>query len=322
MRYALKMLPRLIAIDMDGTLLGPDGQVSERNRRALRAAHDRGVEIVVATGRRHGYAMKPLHDVGIHPANALISSNGTVIRSVGHELIHHEHMPADACRWLIHFADKFRSTMVLTFDTVQPHGEDTRGALVCENGCDLDKDIGKWMDSNRPYFDYVDHLEDALHGALPIQMMACGTVERMKELIDLLIKSPRVESEETGPRPTAEIVLHRTVYPERDLLILDILPVGISKASALKRLVQLRGCTLSDVMAIGDNFNDLPMLESAGYPVVMANAPDKLREMARLRGWAVTGSNDEDGVAQAVESVLASNAEPAVLATSNTLATA
>jgi hydroxymethylpyrimidine pyrophosphatase-like HAD family hydrolase len=312
------MLPRLIAIDMDGTLLGPDGQVSERNRRALRAAHTHGIEIVVATGRRHGYAMKPLREVGIHPANALISSNGTVIRSVGHELIHHDHMPVEACRWLIHLAHDFRSTMVLTFDTVQPHGEDTRGALVCEHGCDLDNDIGKWMDANRPYFHYVDRLEDALNGTPPIQMMACGTVAHMRELIDLLIASPRVESEETGPRPTAEIVLHRTEYPERDLLILDILPVGISKASALTRLAELRGCTLAEVMAIGDNFNDLPMLEQAGHPVVMANAPEKLRDLAAARGWPVTASNAEDGVAQAIEAVL----KTGVLVSSNAVATA
>lgn len=312
------MLPCLIAIDMDGTLLGPDGQVSERNRAALQAAHERGVEVVVATGRRHGYAMKPLREVGIHPSNALISSNGTVIRSVGHELIHHDHMPVEACRWLIHFADEFRSTMVLTFDTVQPHGEDTRGALVCEHGCDLDKDIGKWMDTNRPYFEYVDHLEDALEKAAPIQMMACGTVARMERLIALLNSSPRIESEETGPRPGAEIVLHRTVYPERDLLILDILPIGVSKASALTRLAALRGCTLADVMAIGDNFNDLPMLEAAGHAVVMANAPAKLLEMAELRGWTLTSSNAEDGVARAIEAVL----ETGVFASSKPLTTA
>src|SRR6185437_14135353 len=75
--------PRLIAVDMDGTLLGDTGQVSPRNLSALLAAHAAGVEVVVATGRRHAYAMRVLRPLDLPHACALISSNGAVTRTLG-----------------------------------------------------------------------------------------------------------------------------------------------------------------------------------------------------------------------------------------------
>ncbi|MBS1821046.1 MAG: HAD family phosphatase, partial [Acidobacteria bacterium] len=73
---------RMVAVDMDGTLLGGDGQVSARNLAALKAAERAGVEVVIATGRRHNYAMKVLRGLGLREENGLISSNGAVVRTV------------------------------------------------------------------------------------------------------------------------------------------------------------------------------------------------------------------------------------------------
>jgi hydroxymethylpyrimidine pyrophosphatase-like HAD family hydrolase len=297
-------LPRIIATDMDGTLLGSDGRVSERNLAALRLAHDRGVEIAIATGRRHCYAMGPLRELQLCEDNALISSNGTVIRTLGAELMHRSHMRHETVRWIAELCDDFRSSIVLTFDTVLPNGEDTRGALVCERAHDLNDNIGRWMEANGAYIEYVDRLEDALSGEPPIQMMMCGTRERMHAAIDRLLTSPKAVRGDEPETTATEVVLHRTEYPERDLLILDILPAGCSKASALEHLVAARGCTAADVMAIGDNWNDLPMLEYAGTSILMANAPAPLREIAAQRGWQLAPSHDEDGVAWAIEQAL------------------
>lgn len=296
--------PRLIAIDMDGTLLGPESQVSERNIAALRLAHEHGIEVVIATGRRHSYAMRPLRGVELCEQNALISSNGTVIRSVGAELLHRCYMPMETARWLCEHAREFRSTLVVTFDTTQPDGDDARGALVCEMGHDLHASINRWMEANAPYIDHVERIEDALGGEPPIQMMLCGTVERMRAAERWLAADPRVAAPGAEPTEATQVTLHRTEYPERDLSILDILPAGISKATALEHLVKLRGCTVDDVMAIGDNWNDLAMLELVGRPVVMANAPEPLLRLTRERGWEITASNEEDGVAAAIEAVL------------------
>ena len=106
------------------------------------------------------------------------------------------------------------------------------------------------------------------------------------------------------------ITLHRTEYPDRDLCILDILPAGCSKASALLHLAALRGISMQQVLAIGDNWNDVPMLEAAGSAVLMANAPADLKALAVARGWAIGPCNDEDGVAIAIE---AATGTPAVV---------
>lgn len=299
-------LPKLIAIDMDGTLLGADGQVSARNRAALEQAHAQGIEVVVATGRRHSYAMGPLRSCNLCPTNALISSNGTVIRSVAADLLHRSHMPMETARWLCEHARDFRSTLVVTFDTTGPDGVERAGALVCETDHTLSSTINKWMEANAPSFQHVDRIEDALAGEPPIQMMLCGTVTHMREAERVLAGHPSIAGPGEEPTADTEITLHRTEYPERDLSILDILPAGISKASALVHLGELRGVTPDEMMAIGDNWNDLAMLELVGSPIVMGNAPRELQAIAHFKGWTIVPSHTEDGVAAAIEAVLAS----------------
>jgi HAD superfamily hydrolase (TIGR01484 family) len=299
------MPPRLVAIDMDGTLLNSEGRVSARNLAALRFAEHAGVEVVIATGRRHAYAMRVLRDLQLHPSNALVSSNGTVVRTIGSRLLHRRHMSLESARWLCEYVSEFRNTLVLTFDTVGPDGEDSHGALVCERLDHLQASIGRWMESNKAYMKHVVRLEDALESDLPIQMMLCGPIARMAEAEARLLQHPRVAAVGAEEEHGAEIALHRTIYPERDLCIVDILPAGCSKATALLHLTDLRGLSHSDALAIGDNWNDFPMLRLAGYPVLMANAPEDLKAVARENGWTIAPSNDEDGVAVTIEAALA-----------------
>jgi hydroxymethylpyrimidine pyrophosphatase-like HAD family hydrolase len=296
--------PRLIAIDLDGTLVHSGGYVSPRNRAAIALAHAAGVEVVVATGRRHSFALQVLRELDLPSAHALISSNGTVIRTIGSELVHRSHLSLETARWLVAHADEFRSTLVLTFDTVGPDGHDTRGALVCEHLEELTAAIGRWMTSNRDYLAQVTPIEDALNAAAPIQMMLCGTIARMEAAEALLAAHPRIAAVGAPELPETELTLHRTAYPERDLTILDILPAGCSKASALTRLAALRGIPMAEVLAIGDNWNDLPMLEAAGSAVLMANAPANLLALARDRDWPIAPHHDDDGVAIAIEEAL------------------
>src|SRR5580658_2692358 len=97
----LARLPmRMIAVDLDGTLLGADGRVSERNLAALKAAERAGIEVVVATGRRHSYAMRVLRGLGLREENGLISSNGTVTRTIGAKLLDRTLLPVETARRL------------------------------------------------------------------------------------------------------------------------------------------------------------------------------------------------------------------------------
>ena len=297
---------RLIAIDMDGTLLHSDGHVSERNLAAIREAEGQGIEVAIATGRRHCYAMRVLRELDWPANTALISSNGTVIRTLGSDLMHRTHMPIETARWLCGHIKDFRGTLVLTFDKIRADGEDDRGSLVCESIDELNASIGRWMDANEPYFQQVSPIEDAIDGAAPIQMMLCGPIKRMREAEDHLLSDPRITSVDGLCEPGIEVTLHRTEYLHRDLCILDILPAGCSKASALLHLAELRGIQANEILAIGDNWNDLPMFQFAGRSAVMANAPADLRLLASERGWLMAPSNDEDGVASVIEAVISS----------------
>jgi len=300
------MLPRLIAIDLDGTLLNSSGQVSPRNLAALRLAESSSIEIVISTGRRHSFAMRVLRDLNLRPASAVVSSNGTVIRTIGSELIHCTHLPLSTARWLCSHLNDYRNTLVLTFDLTGPDGEDSRGALIVQHLDDLHASIGRWIRANERYIAQVSRIEDALHPGAnpPIQMMLCGPIDRMREAEALLVQHPLVTPVGEHESPQAEVALHRTTYPDTDLTLLDILPAGCSKASALKHIARLRGLTSADILAIGDNWNDVAMLRLAGHAALMSNAPDDLKALASTSGWLMVPSNDEDGVAVAIESVL------------------
>ena len=304
----------MIAVDMDGTLLGTDGKVSARNLAAMQAAERAGVEVVVATGRRHCYAMRQLRGLGLREENALVSSNGTVTRTIGAQLLERTLMAKSTAAWLCGHIDEFRNALVMTFDRVGPDGEDARGALVVEHLDELNGSIGRWMVANEPYIAHVIPIERALlgsggaEGEAPIQMMLCGTVERMRRAEARLLEHPGVSAVGVSLQEHAglgkEIALHRTEYPERDLSIVDILPAGCSKGSALVRLAGRRGIQVDEMLAIGDNWNDVSMLEVAGRAVLMGNAPDDLKELAMQRGWPIGRHHAEDGVADAIEAVL------------------
>ena len=297
---------RMIAVDMDGTLLGSDGRVSARNLAAMKAAERAGVEVVVATGRRHCYAMRVLRELKLGEENALISSNGTVTRTVGARLVERTLLPIETALWVCGHVEEFRDALVMTFDKVGADGEDERGSLVVEQMDALHASIGRWMEANAPYIARVTPLEQALEGEAPIQMMLCGTLERMRRAEARLLEHPGVsavgvnDQERTG----VEVALHRTEYAERDLSILDILPAGCSKGSALLRLAKARGVRAEEILAIGDNWNDVSMLEVAGRAALMGNAPEDLKAVAADRGWAVGRRHDEDGVAEVIEAVL------------------
>ncbi len=308
---------RMVAVDMDGTLLGADGQVSARNLAALKAAEQAGAEVVVATGRRHSYAMRQLRGLGLREENALISSNGAVIRTMGARLLKRTLLERSTAEWLCGHMDEFRRSLLITFDRVQPGGDDVRGALVVEEMDDLTASIGRWMEANQPYIERVIPMEQALGREGLIQMMLCGTVDRMREAEARLLTDPRVIGvgleplskggvlpEEKAPL-TAEAALHRTEYPARDLSIVDVLPAGCSKGNALLNLAESRGIAVEEILAIGDNWNDVSMLEAAGSSVLMSNAPEDLKKEGLARGWAIGGHHAEDGVALAVELALA-----------------
>lgn len=279
---------RLLAIDIDGTLLNSQFQIPHANLQALHRAHEAGVEIILVTGRRHTFALPIALQLGV--PLWLISSNGAVTRSLSGELFHRDLLPVGTARELCSAMRQYRGNTVLTFDT------ETKGALVLERMDELTGSIQRWLEKNLQFIDFVVPIEKALVGD-PVQAMFCGTIERMRGALQTLAESGLDH----------RITVLRTEYPLRDLCIVDVLNQGCSKGHAVERWANYRGIPREQVMAIGDNYNDIEMLVFAGIPVIMGNASAELRG----RGWMVTGLHDEAGVAMAVEQVL-SGAKTAV----------
>jgi Cof subfamily protein (haloacid dehalogenase superfamily) len=287
----------MIAVDIDGTLLPSAGAaVSRRNCHALREAVAAGIEIVIATGRRQAYATPLIDPVGLKPETVFITSNGTVTRTFGGEPIDRVLLPVETARALCPVLRPLGTT-VFTFDREGP------GEMVLESLEALHARVSMWVEANRSSIREVRPLERAFdQGEAPVQGMVCGGVEEMRSAERTLAESAIA----------SHIEAHRTEYPSRDLTILDILPAGCSKGAALRRLAQKRGVAPGEIMAIGDNWNDLEMLEFAGRAVVVANGAPDLIDLARRRGWEIGPTNDADGVAQAIDGVLEMQAWVAV----------
>jgi len=272
---------RLLAIDIDGTLLDPQFRVSPANLAALQRAHAAGIEIVLVTGRRHQFALPIAQSLGFDLS--LISSNGAVIRSAAGELFHRELLPAATARDLIALMESFRGNLVVTFD------REGKGALALERTEELTPHIQRWIENNLQYIEFVVPIERALV-VDPIQVMFCGPIARMQVAEECLRTASLAD----------RITVLKTRYDARDLVIIDVLNRGCSKGHALERWARHRGLGREGVMAIGDNYNDIEMLEFAGVPVIMGNAREDLKQ----NGWRVTLSNEQSGVAAAVEEVL------------------
>jgi Cof subfamily protein (haloacid dehalogenase superfamily) len=288
--YSSVRPPRLVAIDMDGTLLPTLSQtISPRNAHALRSMQAAGMTVAIATGRRPAYTVPLLSDFGLRADTPLIASNGAVTSTLDGQTIDRCHMKASVARALCGVLRPF-GTVVFTFN------RPGRGELVLE---DLDQARGRiamWIEANRNAIEVVKPLELALNnGNDPIQGMAAGSITQMKQAEAALKASEWCTQCECA----------RTEYPARNLSILDLLPPGISKGWALERLAARLGIDRKETMAIGDNWNDVRMLEWAGQGIVMANAAPDLRTLAKTRGWKQAPSNDDDGVAVILEAALA-----------------
>lgn len=269
---------RLVAIDLDGTLLDGNSTISPANRRALTEAKQRGVEIVIVTGRRFESAQKILNQLSW--AVTLISSNGAMIRSTAGEVLDRDFLPQALARRVLEATPQYRPYAVAIFD------KGGRGQVVMERGAVPEGPLG-WYRVHSP--DHLLQVSDLLQEVKsdPIQLMFGGPPDRVAPVEAFLC-------ERFQP---LEFHLTWTQYLSRNLSILDVMNFGCTKGRALARWAERCNISPVEVMAVGDNFNDLEMLEFSGTAVLMGNCiPGLARE-----GWDVTLPNDQDGVAAALE---------------------
>ena len=269
---------RLIALDIDGTLLDSRWQLPEANRVAIAEAARRGIEVALVTGRRYDFAMPVAHK--LDSPLTMIVNNGALIRSKEGRT-HLRHLLAQrTAKQVLHLARPWREGAAVIFDRPLEH------QLMLEV---LDPDDSlryAYYSRNKEFIGLAKPLETCLTED-PIQVMFSGKVEPMREAEALLRGAPFAE----------EFSLAVTSYESKDFAMIDVINPVCSKGSSLAEWAALRGFAREEVMAIGDNHNDLEMLSFAGVPVVMGNGVPELK----IFGWHETGTNDENGVAAAIE---------------------
>ncbi len=266
---------RLIGIDVDGTLLDTRGQMPQANIDAIHDAVDAGIHVALVTGRSYPF-VRPIADP-LPSSLTLIVSNGAVERGMDGSTFARRLLDRHVARRVLDSTRPFRHVAALVFD------RDADRQVIFET-MDWEHPGRKaYWSRNQSLIAQSVPLEDALIED-PIQVMFNGGVETMRSLVEMLRGDAR------------DVAVSLTEYVRRDFSLIDVTAPAATKGRALAWRAGQLGLTRNEVMAVGDNFNDLEMLEFAGLPVVMENSVAGLKE----RGWAVTGDNDHAGLAGAI----------------------
>jgi len=269
---------KLLALDIDGTLLTPRGEITPRTQQAITEARRRGVFVVLVTGRRFGSARELVLRLELDVP--LVSHNGALTKNIETlETVDFHPLDADTARQIIKIGRQQQVDMICCDD---PHG---MGTMVIEGISEKNRAMHRYLDKYRDSVVEVPDLLEYVQTA-PIQMMFSGCCDPIDEFAETLARAM-----------DGQIQIFKTRYRSVDLSILDALSTTASKGSSLAALAAQHNIAREEVMAVGDNHNDLTMLRYAGLGVVMANAEDELKQM----GFCLTASNEEDGVAQAIE---------------------
>ena len=260
---------KLIALDLDGTLLSPDKTISQRNIEVLRRAVEQGVAVVVASGRCHESAMH--HSTAIEQGQPVISSNGAMAcLTAPFECVYCECLSKEQLRRIVSVLSKEKCTYHVYVDdgTIMESRDYERGLGSYESKADGPQ---RTMLSDDEMPKYVGD------GALKVVCFS-DDVQKLTRV--------RTQLEDHG-----DLEINSSWWNN-----VEFLAKGVHKGSALTALAERLAIPMEQVMAVGDNENDLSMLDIAGLPIAMGNATEHVK--ARVKD--VTRSNEEDGVAHAV----------------------
>jgi len=272
------MAVKLIALDIDGTLLDSRWTLPEANRAAIAEATRRGIEVALVTGRRYDFAMPIARQVGA--PLTMIVSNGAIIRTENGDTHLRHLLPRHTAARALEITKPWRDSTAVIFDRPREN------QVILEIFATDDPIRSAYYARNKEFIGQAVPLEDCLTED-PLQVMLSGKVEAMREAESVLRSAQTAEAFKVAS----------TVYESRDFSMIDVIHPACSKGAALSEWASLRGLAREEVMAIGDNHNDLEMLSFAGIPVVMGNCVAELRNF----GWHETASNDHNGVAAAIE---------------------
>ncbi|MFO3702093.1 Cof-type HAD-IIB family hydrolase [Staphylococcus felis] len=285
---------KLIATDMDGTLLNAAHEVSDENIKAIQYAQSQGVTVVIATGRAFYEAQDPIAPTGLKVP--YICLNGAEVRDESFDIVHTSSLNHELYQRIRQELDRHH-IYYQVYTNMGIYTEDPERDLaiyidIAERSgqkADVEKirkhiqhriDIGTLK-----IVENYDHLED-IPGELIMKVLAFDTdLEKIERVKARLSEKSNLEVSSSS-RGNIEIT-----------------HADAQKGTAVASIAEKLGVSLEDTMAIGDNLNDKSMLERVGYPVAMANAIPELKEHAKF----VTDTNENSGVAKAIYKVLENN---------------
>jgi Cof subfamily protein (haloacid dehalogenase superfamily) len=286
----------LLALDLDGTLLDSRGRISERNRLAIDDAREQGVRVALVTGRRFRDARPIALELGLDIP--LISHNGALTKHAATlQTVAVLPLPLPAAREALRIgreagadallSDDHEGLGVLVYDHLHAENSAARRYVAWARRIHGDEEGKHAVSQVSSLEDYLDH--EPVHLAFS---GCCAAMDQLEKILHVELGS------------TVKIL--GTKYLEQDFTLLDIVNPAASKGAGVAAAAAELDIDRDEIMAIGDNYNDLEMLLLAGTGVVMANAPPGLREIAGLHP---TASNSEDGVALAIEQFILNRTE-------------
>ncbi|MGY3718277.1 Cof-type HAD-IIB family hydrolase [Sutcliffiella cohnii] len=278
---------KCIAIDMDGTLLNQNHVVSKQNADAIKLAQQKGIEVVIATGRSYKEASPVLKEAGIE--TPIICVNGAEVRSVTGEVQYYTPLHNEEVKKVVTVLNKHD----IYFEMYTQEGTYSN---------DYDKALATIIDifasANRTqaYEEVVEAAKERFtEGNIQIIDSYEGLLESddtiVYKLLAFSLDSNNLENARNELKSMEKIAVSASGKEN-----IEITSVEAQKGIALTSFTAERNISMADAMAIGDNFNDISMLERAGHSVAMGNAPDEVKNAAK----SVTDTNINSGVAKAI----------------------
>ncbi|MDO4265561.1 MAG: Cof-type HAD-IIB family hydrolase [Eubacteriales bacterium] len=261
---------KVLALDLDGTLTNSEKKISEGNRRALFAAMERGVQTALVSGRPC-LGIRPLaEELELYERGGFILAynGGEIIDCASRSIIFRETIPMRIVPKICETARELGMHLV-SYDDTHIYSEHPEGEYVQKESFCCNADIIR-----------ADRLEEIL-SAEPVKFIAANDPALLKRALPVM-------QERFGE--DLNIFFSEPYF-------MEITPKVIDKAYGLSRLAAYLGISRMNIMACGDGYNDIPMMNYAGVSVAMGNACEEVKQAARF----VTATNDEDGVARAVE---------------------
>jgi Cof subfamily protein (haloacid dehalogenase superfamily) len=234
--------------------------------------------VALVTGRRYDFAMPIAVQIGA--PLTMIVSNGALIRTEDGKTHLRHLLPRKTAARVLEITKPWRDGCGVVFDRPREN------QVILEVFATDDPIRSAYYARNKEFLGQAVPLESCLTED-PLQVMLSGKVAPMRDAEEMLRSAQEAEG----------FGVAATVYESRDFAMIDVIHPQCSKGAALREWATLRGLAREEVMAIGDNHNDLEMLSFAGIPVVMGNSVPKLKSF----GWHETASNDHNGVAAAIE---------------------